>query len=314
MNAVHRWSPIRQLIGPLRNGPSRARQFAVSLIATFLMHASVQAAPVKLPYVAAGLNKQQAAAVLLSRFTYGPRPGEVETLTKQGLSQWFEQQLQVQPETELATRLTQFPAVGFTHRQLFSTFPSNAQITAQARRAYDLVPPADVDVDFTWVSRKMTKFRDEQGWLPQDGLYQQLTGQKILRAVYAQNQLNEVLTDFWQNHFYTSTSNFRSRVWVLAYENEAIRPYATGRFRELLGASAKHPAKVQATLGDAQKSTLSAADTTMGLKFAGLKQTGNQASIDAIKQQLQSIATEEDLLLQKRFWPATGANLEYARL
>lgn len=286
-------------------------------MSSLFIDGDAHAAPaLSMPYAQAGLTPQQAAAVLLDRFSYGPQPGQQEQLVKQGLERWFEQQLAAQQsEIELGTRLAQYPALGMTHQQLFAKFPSGAQGTAQARRFYDLVPPADAAVDNAWSNRKLEKFRKEQGYQSQETeLYQQLSGQKLMRAIYAHNQLNEVLTDFWHNHFYTSSSNFRARPWVLAYESEAIRPNALGTFRQLLGAVAKHPAKVQATLGDAQKASINEADTTMGLAFAKLEQQGQQTSIAAIKQQLQKIATEEDLLLQKRFWPDTGPNLEYTRL
>lgn len=287
----------------------------VLLVTTFRV-ASVAAAELHLPYAEAGLSKSQAVAVLLDRFTFGAKPGEVERVAAMGLERWFEQQLAANaPEPELGTRLAQYPALGMTHQQLFAKYPSNGQITAHARRFYDLVPPADTAVDMTWNTRKLVQFRKEQGYETQDvELYQQLTGQKVLRAVYAQNQLNEVLTDFWQNHFFTSSSNFRSRPWTLAYESEAIRPNALGKFRDLLGVSAKHPAFVQATAGDAQKATINDNDTTMGLALAKLQAQGDEATVTAIKQQLQSVAFEEDLLLQKRFWLETGPNLEYARL
>lgn len=278
--------------------------------------APVHAAGLSMPYAQAGLSARQAAVVLLDRFTYGARPGQAEQLLEQGLDHWFERQLAADAsETELDVRLNQYPALTMTHQQLFARFPSGSQSTAHARRFFDLVPPADTAVDMAWSNRKLAQFRKEQGYQSQETeLYQQLTGQKLIRGVYAHNQLNEVLTGFWQNHFYTASSNYRSRPWVLAHEHEAVRPHALGRFRDLLGASVKHPALIQATLGDAQKATVKEAETTMGLAFARLERQGHQATIAAIRQQLDTLASEEDLLLQKRFWPESGPNPEFARL
>jgi uncharacterized protein (DUF1800 family) len=269
-----------------------------------------------LPYAQAGLSQQRAVEVLLDRFTYGATPEQVQQVLAEGMERWFERQLQADGnESELKARLSKFPAVDMTHQQLFATFPSGAQSTAHARRFYDLVPPADTTVDSEWRSRKLAAFRREQGYLSQEtDLYQQLTGQKIVRAVYAQNQLAEVVADFWSNHFYATSSNFRVRPWVMAYEKEAIRPHALGDFRTLLIAAAKHPAKIQATAGDAQKTSVGDAETTMGLAFARLQAQGRQTIVDAINKQLEAIATQDDLLLQRRFWPATGPNLEFSRL
>lgn len=297
----------------------RSRGFAMGLLASvggacLLGAGSIVAA--SLPYASAGLTERQAAQVLIERFTYGATPGQVEQVVAQGLDRWFEEQLQArQGEAALGTRLSQFPALGMTHQQLFAKFPSGSQSTAHARRFYDLIPPADAAVDNTWRNRKLAEFRKQQGYQSQEeDLYRQLAGQKIVRAVYAQNQLAEVLTDFWFNHFYVTSSSFRSRPWVLAYEGEAIRPLALGKFRELLGAATKHPAKIQATLGDAQKSAVPEAQTSMGLAFAQLESQGKQATVDAVRKQIERMDADDDLLLQRRFWPASGPNLEFSRL
>lgn len=294
------WSLL--LLAPLATAPLQAQQIRHEALA--------------LPYAEAGLDQRKAAAVLLSRFTFGPRPGDVEHVVAMGLGRWFEQQLAGSAqENQLDVKLAAYPALAMTHQQLFSRFPSGSQSTAHARRFYDLVPPADAMVDGKWVSRKLARFRQEQGYLDQDKeLYQELAGQKIIRATFAENQLKEVLTDFWQNHFYTSSSNFRSRPWVLFYESEAIRPNALGTFRDLLGAAVKHPAMTEAFRSDAQKQTVAEIETTMGRALATLQANGDIGRIAAIRQELQGIADEEDLLLPRRFWPESGPNLEFARV
>lgn len=65
---------------------------------------------------------------------------------------------------------------------------------------------------------------------------------RILRAVYSPRQLQEVMTDFWFNHFNVFIGKGDVRFWVGNYEYQAIRPYALGRFRDLLEATARHPA------------------------------------------------------------------------
>lgn len=293
-----------------------ASAFCVTMAATVLSCSMGPVVAATLPYAEAGLSEKQAAEVLLDRFTYGATPGQADQMMSQGLERWLESQLQAkQPDTGLGTRLNSFPAAGMTAQQLFARFPSNAQSTAHARRFYDLVPPADAVVDNEWRNRKLAQFREERGYQSQEEqLYQQLAGQKIVRSVYAENQLAEVLTDFWYNHFYAASSNFRARPWVMSYEAEAIRPNALGNFRTLLAAAARHPAKVQATFGDAQKATVTEAETTMGMAFARLQASGEQATVEAIRKQVEKIDAEDDLLLQRRFWPAPGPNLEFSRL
>jgi uncharacterized protein (DUF1800 family) len=70
----------------------------------------------------------------------------------------------------------------------------------------------------------------------------ELSQQKLLRAVYSDRQLQEVLTDFWFNHFNVDARKGRDRFLLTEYEREAIRPRVLGTFRDLLGATAKSPA------------------------------------------------------------------------
>jgi uncharacterized protein (DUF1800 family) len=63
-----------------------------------------------------------------------------------------------------------------------------------------------------------------------------------MRAIYGPRQLQEVMTAFWFNHFNVFAAKGLCHLWIGAYEQEAIRPHTMGRFRTLLGATAKHPA------------------------------------------------------------------------
>src|SRR5205823_6709019 len=65
---------------------------------------------------------------------------------------------------------------------------------------------------------------------------------KILRAVCSNRQLEEVLTDFWFNHFNVFLDKGADRYLVTEYEREAIRPHVLGKFKDLLEATAKSPA------------------------------------------------------------------------
>jgi uncharacterized protein (DUF1800 family) len=65
---------------------------------------------------------------------------------------------------------------------------------------------------------------------------------KILRAVYSNRQLDEVLADFWFNHFNVFMDKGADRYLTTEYERDAIRPHVLGKFRDLLEATAKSPA------------------------------------------------------------------------
>jgi uncharacterized protein (DUF1800 family) len=65
---------------------------------------------------------------------------------------------------------------------------------------------------------------------------------KLLRTIYSQRQLDEVMTDFWFNHFNVYMEKGLDRMLVTSYERDAIRPHALGKFEDLLVATAKSPA------------------------------------------------------------------------
>ncbi len=70
----------------------------------------------------------------------------------------------------------------------------------------------------------------------------ELSDQKILRAAYSDRQLEEVMTDFWFNHFNVFAGKGPTQEYLTAYERDVIRPHVLGKFRDLLGATAKSPA------------------------------------------------------------------------
>jgi uncharacterized protein (DUF1800 family) len=52
----------------------------------------------------------------------------------------------------------------------------------------------------------------------------ELTEQKILRAAYSERQLNEVMTDFWFNHFNVFAGKGATQQYLTEYERDVIRP------------------------------------------------------------------------------------------
>ena len=70
----------------------------------------------------------------------------------------------------------------------------------------------------------------------------ELSEQKVLRAIYSKRQLQEVLVDFWFNHFNVDARKGADRFMLTEYERDAIRPHVLGKFRDLLEATAKSPA------------------------------------------------------------------------
>lgn len=70
----------------------------------------------------------------------------------------------------------------------------------------------------------------------------QLQSSRILRAVYSERQLQEVMVDFWTNHFNVFAGKGADRWLLISYDRDTIRPNAMGKFSELLSATAQSPA------------------------------------------------------------------------
>ena len=90
--------------------------------------------------------------------------------------------------------------------------------------------------------QQIAAFIKQKNFGRQTDLFRQMINAKILRATYSKNQLQEVLVDFWFNHFNVSLTKRECAPFILSYERDAIRPHVTGRFEDMLIATAKSPA------------------------------------------------------------------------
>ncbi|MCY3734382.1 MAG: DUF1800 family protein, partial [Chloroflexi bacterium] len=275
----------------------------------------------ELPWQDAGLSELEAAAFVLDRLTYGARPGDVDQVLEIGIEQWLAEQLAGDdPEADLEVRLADYEALGMSHGQIGRRYPGGLQMSAHLRRFHPGVIPdrGELVLDFSVVREKVNEFREANGYLFQEHeLRAQLVNQKVDRAVYAENQLREVLTDFWQNHFFTSPASFRARMWVLSFEAEAIRPNALGDFRTLLGTVSKHPAMRSYHTGNEQPSELAPGDSTFDMIIAErAAETGAATIAEALRARAESevvaLEYDDDLVLSREFWTKTGPNLSYA--
>ncbi len=77
---------------------------------------------------------------------------------------------------------------------------------------------------------------------PQQYVNFELIENKLYRAIYSNHQLEEVLVDFWMNHFNVFNGKGVDRVLLTSFERDAIRPYVFGHFKDMLLATARHPA------------------------------------------------------------------------
>lgn len=198
----------------------------------------------KFPYRQMGFTKEQAAAYLLNRFTFGSTPGQVDAVAKEGIEHWFYQQLAGKESDTSVNNLLQelhIDAPDLSLEDMVNTYPINGEVVALARKM-GIIEKGDTSISKQAYREKLKAFMQQQGFKPIAELERQLIVQKIVRAAYSNNQLQEVLTDFWFNHFNVSLTKPVCTPYVLAFERDAIRPHVLDHFDALLLATAQHPA------------------------------------------------------------------------
>ena len=273
--------------------------------------------------VAKPVSKDEKLLMVLDRFTYGPRPGDLQKIRSLGVNGWFAQQLDPKTidDSAMDARLAKYPAMQMPLEKLMEAYPDN-QMVRQSMNGNLSVPGGDAEraiyadqqerykeklnkdkkakpgdtnkdgngddqataplpmsVDSLLALSADQRFKQmchlnlaqlrelRQELLPaQRGLLvegmtpvqmeaiaafagpERLVGAediqvKLLRDVYSERQLQEVMIDFWLNHFnvYLKKSQ-QAPYYISAYEREAIRPFALGRFENLLISTASSPA------------------------------------------------------------------------
>ncbi len=223
---------------------------SILLLALGFGASAATADTLQLPWREAGLTERQAAAHLLDRFAYGARPGDVDHVVEIGLDVWLEQQLTGGlADRDVDRRLEGLRSLEMSTREMAETYPNPGMLMVQARREGvidgELRPEDRGDEEMGDRSdqrRELREYARSKGYRPMREMLGELMVQKLVRARYSENQLTEVLTDFWFNHFNVSITDNESRPYVSSYERDAVRPHVLGDFRDMLEATAKHPA------------------------------------------------------------------------
>jgi uncharacterized protein (DUF1800 family) len=187
---------------------------------------------------AASTAKDDDAAIVhvLNRIGFGPRPGDVDRVRRIGLDRYIDQQLHPDriADAGMRTRLAPLETIGLSSRAIADQYEQPVLEARRARQRQMKQDEAGAD-DAAKQKRNPEQRRANQ-------VVVELAEQKVLRAVYSERQLEEVLTDFWFNHFNVDARKGADRFLLTEYEREAIRPHVLGKFRDLLGATAKSPA------------------------------------------------------------------------
>ncbi|CAN5688909.1 hypothetical protein BH10ACI4_BH10ACI4_16830 [soil metagenome] len=278
------------------------------------------------------LSQRDRAVQLLNRFTFGPRPGDIERVLTQTAETWFEQQLNPAaiPDDAANRRLNDYPTINTSPEQALTLFPDRGMIqqVAEGKRPYPadpqlaalyevqvfkynqdvdtkkinadgkpaIPPPSDAQVASQKKEDQASAARifgdlfslpknqrmaallklplheriaftsyvagDQKNLLLADfnprerelfygmnsnvgASYQiisELSQAKLVRAVLSERQVQEVMTDFWFNHFNIYIGKDSDQWYTTSFERDAIRKNSLGKFRDLLLATAQSPA------------------------------------------------------------------------
>jgi len=210
-------------------------------------------------------NDEPSISHALNRLAYGARPGDVARIKHMGLAAWIDQQLRparvadAQLDTRLA-RLTTLPldAKTVAHDYYMPARQERRRRQQAAGRAQGPGPRGQADmnqapgpgdqspIDQGPARRAQAAGAREPGTTEAVRRGRQVLVEmaeaKILRATYSERQLEEVLVDFWFNHFNVFARKGQTEIYIGEYERDVIRPNVLGNFRDLLGATAQSPA------------------------------------------------------------------------
>lgn len=169
---------------------------------------------------------------VLNRLTYGPRPGDIEAVQRHGIEAFIHSQLHpeaLQESQEVRSFISSVPALNLTPAELFKRYgpPAVKERTTQLQIGQD---------------QNQKKLQSKVRQTMFKTVYQDVTKARILRAVASPKQLQELMTDFWFNHFNVFANKGLDHIWIGSYEEQAIRPHALGKFRDLLEATCYHSA------------------------------------------------------------------------
>lgn len=203
---------------------------AAALCCAFAFAGAVKKTPFGVP--ANGWTVEKQAHHALNRVAFGPSPADLQEVKRVGVARWISAQLEPEtvPDTGVSAKLEEYSTLKMTIGELYDRYPP---LTERAKQlGIDMKEPGAKEE-----LREMTSKDD----LPRV-VTLELLNARMVRAVESRRQLNEVLADFWFNHFNVSADKGLVRWMVTSYERDALRPHLFGKFRDLLGAVAKAPA------------------------------------------------------------------------
>ena len=184
-------------------------------------------------------DSDEAIVHVLNRVAFGPTPGDIEHVRAIGIPRYIDEQLHPDrlADAGMDARLAGLPTLRMSSREIAEQFEIPQ---LRARQAKQRAAAANAGTASNNAPADQAPGGDAQRQA--NRVVVELSAQKLLRAAYSERQLQEVLVDFWFNHFNVDARKGADRFLLTEYEREAIRPHVLGKFRDLLEATAKSPA------------------------------------------------------------------------
>lgn len=178
-----------------------------------------------------GKTLAQAALVpeqLLNRLTWGSNPSSLQVLQAVGPDRYLDQQLRARSTVLPPAIQSQIDAMTISRQPL-----PELMRDLEARRLASEQQKGTDDTLRKEYQQELTR------------LAREASTRALLRDIYSPNQLQEQMSWFWMNHFNIHNGKANVRAMLGDFEEQAIRPYALGNFRDLLRATVMHPAMLR---------------------------------------------------------------------
>ena len=209
------------------------------------------------------LTENQKILHTLNRLGFGAKSGDLEMVRSMGLKKYIEQQLNPNSMADSKTyaKLKNFEILEMESSEIFAKYPNpgallrmlqgnrrNNTRNAQNRRNNQAMMANDEKSQQQQRSerrerrRKLLDIYQKYDLKPANQIMTQVQSSRILRATYSERQLQEVMVDFWSNHFNVYSRKAATRWYIPSYERDVIRKNALGNFKDLVIGTAKHPA------------------------------------------------------------------------
>ncbi len=207
------------------------------------------------------LTADQRVSQTLLRLSFGVRPGDFEAVKKGGVAHYIERQLDPDSidDSALDKRLAKLPTLTLSNPSMAEQYnppkptptptpsptPAATSVTADSPKMGSATSTMNSEAMMSAATPPPTPAaKPSPTPTPKNPgmVVTELQRAKVLRAVYSERQLYEVVVDFWENHFSIYANKDADRWLLTGFDRDAIRPFALGRFRDLLGATAHSPA------------------------------------------------------------------------